>query len=150
VTKRVTIFPDVLDSRRPGKLQAQFSQVDIPKVWESGKPLRIRALVKNTGDTLWKARAADRKHPVGEVHLGVVAWYNASSEKPLENQGQLQMSRGFLNYDVAPGQEISITADIRTPDLPGEYIIEFDMVSELIQWFSDQGSQPFTKKIVLK
>ena len=151
VTKRVTIFPDVLDSRRPGKLQAQFIQADIPDVWESGKPLRIRVLVKNTGDTLWRARVADRKHPVGEVHLGVVDWQEVSSGKSLkESHPQLFLSRGFLSYDVAPGKEILITANIRTPEHSGEYIIEFDMVSELIQWFSAQGSQPLTKKIILR
>jgi hypothetical protein len=141
----------VLDSRRPGKLQAEFLQVDIPDVWERGKPLRIRALVKNTGDTLWKARVADRAHPVGEVHLGVFDWQDASSGKSLKTSyQQLFLSRGFLPYDVAPGEEVVITGEIRTPDLAGEFLVQLDMVSELIQWFSDQGSQAFTKKIVLK
>jgi len=150
-TKRITISPDVPDSLRPGKLQAQFIRVDIPDVCERGKPLPIRVLVKNTGDTLWKARVADRKHPVGEVHLGVVDWQEVSSGNSLkESHQQLFLSRGFLPYDVTPGEEVSISMDMRTPDLAGEYLIQLDMVSELIQWFSGQGSETLTKKIILR
>ncbi len=151
ITKQVIISSEALDSRHPGKLQAQFIQVDIPDVWESGKPLPIRILIKNTGDTLWKARVTDRKYPVGEVHLGVVDWQEVSSGNSLkETDQQLFLSRGFLPYDVAPGEEVVIKTEIKTPELVGEFLVQLDMVSELIQWFSEQGSQLFTKKIVLK
>ncbi len=147
----VTVSSDVPDSRRPGILRAQFLEADIPEVWERGKPMNIRISVKNTGDTIWKTWVADRKHPVGEVHLGVVDWQEVSAEKSLkDSHQQLFLLRGFLPYDVAPGEKIVITMEIKTPDLSGEYVIQFDMVSELIQWFSDQGSQPLTKKIILK
>ena len=150
-TKQITITPDVLDSRRPGKLQAEFLRVELPAAWERGKPLRVRASVKNSGDTLWKARAGTRKQPAGEVHLNVFDWQEAVSGKSLkESQPQLFQARGFLPYDVAPGEEVSLTMEMRTPDLAGEFLIQLDLISELIQWFSAQGSQPFQQKIILQ
>lgn len=150
VTKQITLSPDALDSRQPGKLLAEFLYIDIPEAWKPGKPLPVQVLVKNSGDTLWRARVADRQHPVGEVHLGVVGWYHAESGEPVENQERLNMSRGFLPYDVAPGQEINITTTINTPKIAGEYRVELDMVSELVQWFSEQGSQRIVKNITIQ
>ncbi len=123
----------------------------IPDVWEAGQSLPVQVVVKNTGDTIWKARVKDRKHPVGEVHLAVADWQElASGNSFKESQPQLLLSRGFLPYDVSPGDEVKIRTHIRTPEQPGEYLIHFDLVSELIQWFSQQESQQFTKKLILK
>ena len=151
ITKHVTLLPDVPDSRKPQKLQAQFLQVDIPDNWDRGKPLAVRILVKNTGDTLWKAWIKDREHPAGEVRLGVVDWYDVSSGEALIQERGLSLgSRGVLRYDVAPGQESLIITTIPIPDLVGEYIVEFDMVSEHIQWFSQSNSQTLRKQITLQ
>ncbi len=131
----VTLAPDVVDSRQPQRLQAEFIKIDHPNVWLAGRPLSVDILVRNTGDTIWKAHLANRQQPAGEVHLGVVAWLDAGSGSPLEGQGPLQVSRGFLPYDIAPGQEAVIRAELRTPDIAGDYRIELNLVSELIQWF---------------
>ncbi len=151
VTMEVTVSADVPDSRQPGRLRVQFLEADIPELWEQGKPLPLRILLKNTGDTIWKARVADRKHPAGEVRLGVVDWQKVSSGQSLqESHPQLFQLRGLLPYDVAPGEEVFISVQLKTPDLAGEYLIQLDMVSELIQWFANQGSKPFTANIALK
>lgn len=151
LTRRLTLIEHVADSRQPEKLQAEFLRVDLPEVWQAGKLLPVKALVKNSGNTLWKARVADRKQPVGEVHLGIRDWQDAVSKQSLQTtQPELFVSRGFLAYDVAPGQEIWVTATLKTPPQPGNYVVTLDLVSELIQWFSDQGSPRFSKNLILK
>jgi hypothetical protein len=131
----VTVTPVAVDSRHPDVLQAEFLKIESPDVWQAGQPLPVRIMVRNTGNTLWKAHIPNRQQPAGEVHLGVVAWHDAVSGVPFDDQRTLQGSRGFLPYDVGPGQEVSMKADIRTPDIPGTYTIELNLVSELIQWF---------------
>ena len=147
-TKKINVSSDIPDSRRPGQLRAEFLQVTMPEIWKAGKPLPVTVTVKNTGDTIWKARVNDRKHPAGEVHLAVADWQEIMSQTSLkDSHPQLFVSRGFLPYDVAPGEEVNITTDIRTPSVSGEYLICLNMVSELIQWFS---IQELTKHILLK
>jgi hypothetical protein len=143
----VSVTPDALDSRHPDVLQAEFLKIESPEVWQAGQPLSVRVFVRNTGNSLWKAHIPDRQQPTGEVHLGVTAWHDAVSDTLLENQGALQMSRGFLPYDVGPGQEVSMKADIRTPDIPGTYMIELNLVSELIQWFPQEA---VTVRVILQ
>jgi len=46
-----------------------------------------------------------------------------------------------LPRDVAPGQTISLEANFPAPEMPGTYIVEFDMVSEHLTWFEDTGSK---------
>jgi hypothetical protein len=140
-TKRVTLLPDMPDSRRPAKLQAEFLRVDAPAAANAGAPLPVRVWVKNTGDTLWLARVPDRRQPVGEVHLGVVGWYDASGA-PLPQQDGLGLSRGFLPHDVAPGQEVRLTVQLATPERAGAYQVELNLVSELIQWFPVSEGRP--------
>ena len=121
--------------------------MDVPDVWVAGEPLPIRTTVRNTGDTLWKSSVTDRQRPVGEVHLGVVEWQDSPSKRPLAEQGAHQVSRGFLPYDVGPGQECIIRTEIRTPAVPGTYIVELNLVSELIAWFD---SPPLVVHITLE
>ncbi|GAK55046.1 hypothetical protein U27_01877 [Candidatus Vecturithrix granuli] len=147
----VTVSAEIPDSRHPGKLLADFLKIELPDVGESGKLLPIRVIVRNSGDTLWKADVQNRTHPVGEVHLAVTDWRERTSGESLKvHFPQLLLSRGFLPYDVAPGEEVRIDMLLRTPEVAGEFEVELDMVSELIQWFSTSGSATMTQKITLK
>ncbi len=147
----VTLSTKIPDSRHPGKLLANFLKIELPDVWEAGKPLPVRVIVLNSGDTIWKADVQNRIRPVGEVHLAVTDWRQIPSEESLKAHfSQSFLSRGFLPHDVAPGEEVRIDMLLRTPQVTGEFEIEFDMVSELIQWFSASGSATMTQKITLK
>ena len=100
---------------------------------------------------LWLAGVFPALAQSPETEPVQVDWQELSSGKSLkESHPQLFMVRGFLSYDVAPGEEALISMTIKTPDVPGKYLIQFNMVSELIQWFSDQESQLFTTNIILK
>ncbi len=151
VNRHITLLPEIIDSRRPEKLQAEFLRIDIPDVWKAGTILPVRVLVKNSGNTLWKSRISDRKHPIGEVRLGIIEWQNtATGERLIQQRGLSLGARGLLTYDLAPGQETWITLDIPTPYEVGEFLIELDMVSEGIQWFSAPGSPSVAKTIQLQ
>jgi SAM-dependent methyltransferase len=42
---------------------------------------------------------------------------------------------------VEPNQQIVLDAIVRTPSVPGDYFLEFDLVQEFVAWFKDKGSQ---------
>ena len=147
----IALLSSRVDSRTPHILQVEFLWNDVPGEWSHGKPLPIQMLVKNSGDTLWKAAIENRALPRGEVRLAVVDWYDTSSGDALiKEKGMKLGARGLLRYDLPPGEEISIEMEIPTPDSVGEFLLELDMVSEHVGWFSPDRSQTFKKKIHLK
>jgi hypothetical protein len=95
-------------------------------------PLNIALRAKNTGTAIWLADAgADR----GTVRLGW-RWFKADQEI-------LGMSgRQPIQYDVFPGQSYVFQASISSPIDPGDYTLEMELVSELVTWFSSQGTTP--------
>ena len=46
---------------------------------------------------------------------------------------------------VAPGGELTLDLTIKVPSRPGQYQLEFDMVSDYLTWFEDAG---FTTPLV--
>jgi len=70
----------------------------------------------------------------GAVHLAShvlsaagdpLSWYHAGA---------------FLPHDVNPFETVEIEIAMLAPTEPGDYILEFDMISEHIAWFEDVGS----------
>jgi hypothetical protein len=43
---------------------------------------------------------------------------------------------------LAPGDEVTLFAELQLPAAPGDYHLMFDMVEEQICWFSERGSTP--------
>jgi hypothetical protein len=51
---------------------------------------------------------------------------------------------------VAPGETLTLDVAIWAPETPGEYELKLDMVDEHVTWFEDQGSRPFSQKLVVR
>jgi hypothetical protein len=98
----------------------------------------IPVKVKNNSKHVWPAES----HSVRRIALSY-HW--------LDKDGKVIIFDGIrtsLPYDVKPGEEVTLNASVKTPDKPGEYILEFDMVQERVSWFKDKGSK--TLKIDMK
>jgi SAM-dependent methyltransferase len=121
-------------SRHPGALACELHVVGLPTAAKRGGILRADARVTNLGDTLWLARPSARG---GYVTLGC---------KLLSPAGRLitdRAGRTCLPADVAPGATAGFPVAIELPaDLPpGEYLLQFDLVDELVCWFSDVSAE---------
>ncbi len=44
-------------------------------------------------------------------------------------------ARASLLFDLSPGQEMELPITVTAPREPGRYILELDMVQELVAWF---------------
>ena len=49
-------------------------------------------------------------------------------------------TRAAIPFDLAPGQEAPVRLEIRAPEVPGAYVLECDVVQELVSWFYTKGS----------
>ena len=116
-------------SRYPGTLRASIELPNMPTVLQRGRPAALRIQVTNAGDTLWLSQ---RRKLGGFVTFGC---------KLLKADGRLvsdTIGRTPLPHDVAPSARVDLSVALEIPESisPGIYTLSFDMVNELVCWFS--------------
>jgi hypothetical protein len=95
-------------------------------------PMRLALRATNTGKAVWLANAAGDK---GSVRLEW-RWFKGGREIPGT------AGRQPLPYAIFPEQTYAFHASIDAPSEPGDYLLDLGLVSELVTWFSVQGSEP--------
>jgi SAM-dependent methyltransferase len=133
-----------LTSRAPGVLRAQLHVDGIPARLVRGKTYRATARVTNLGDTRWLAMPSRLG---GFVTVGC---------KITNEAGRLvidTLGRTFFAADVLPGATVTVDVSMKLPKTlsPGAYELRFDLVDELICWFSDlPDNVPHTVRVVVE
>lgn len=126
--------PTATDSRHREGLTGQIRvSVDSLRV-KSGEPLKFSAVVTNNSPSIWLPRSAG----TGAVHLGCHV---------LDERGKL-LRHGYHWQALTPDEgrliypnEI-VEVEVNVPALPaGHYILELDLVSNDVCWFTFNGSQ---------
>jgi hypothetical protein len=122
-----------LDSRQRGGLSAEIKVELASQQTTEGVPFDAFVMVKNVGTSIWLPTSAPR----GPVHLGAHL---------LSAEGLL-ISRDYSRHNLTPGEGRpvlpgeTVTFNARVPPPPkGNYILEFDLVSEYVCWFENNGS----------
>jgi Glycosyl transferase family 2 len=133
--RAATVDPGVddLDARPPSPGWAAEVSVDMPSVGRAGEPVTVEAWARNTGTLRWDS-AAQGRWP----NLGLGYRLSTGGGTPLPDPGH----RGRVGHDVPPGGEERFIIPMQMPDSPGEYVLRWQMVSELEHWFDDLGSEP--------
>ncbi len=129
------------DSRNPGRLLAEIRPLDGTALRgraRSTAPLRVA--IRNAGDTLW---LHDAGAAGGTVALG----------GRLEDDGgacvQEEALRAGLPKDVAPGEEVSLHAEVTLPAALGRYRLRLDLVDEYVCWFALYDSTPVDLEVLV-
>jgi hypothetical protein len=129
ILQKGTAIPE---STKPNVLRARLKRREESRTKvQRGQLCTFRLEVENVGDTIW---LATRNNLGGFVTVGahlysadhaVLAWSYA---------------RGFLTSDMHPGNQQLVDITMVAPQETGIYIVEFDMVCEMISWFGECGS----------
>ena len=91
----------------------------------------IRLRIKNLGSESWPAIGTkDFRY---QVNVG---------NRWVANGVTSEDNRAVLKADLAPGAETEVTFIVNAPAVPGDYILEFDMVHEGVNWFKERGATP--------
>ncbi len=94
-------------------------------------PLNVR--IRNTGKALWLRSGPNQ----GAVHLSVKR-QTGFWKKQLVEHGRFALPT-TASGGCGPGEEVAFT--VQVPGLPkGQHTLVFDLVSEMVCWFSDLGS----------
>ncbi len=104
-----------------------------PVCCSSGSELTFELKVENSGLAPWSATGTGAEE-IGAVHLG------AHLLRKNEEEIEWDYGRAELPGDLQPGETVVVAITLRAPDIPGRYMVEFDMVAEHISWFEDYGS----------
>ncbi len=99
---------------------------------QAGQTLTVNISVQNAGSLTWVNRGSN------PFRLGF-QWYNAAGQM-VQFPSHLDF-RTPLPNDIPPGGTVTVTAQLRTPNTAGTYHLRWDMIHELITWFTTQGDQ---------
>jgi SpoIID/LytB domain protein len=116
-------------------LDAAYGKTTAPSSIIPGGEINVDVHVKNSGLAAWPAGGAN------PVRLGY-HWFDMDSRAVVWDG-----MRTLLPHDVAPGEEVTLTVDMRAPDADGAYALSWDMVQEGKGWFSG-GAVPMKQDVV--
>jgi LCP family protein required for cell wall assembly len=110
---------------------------DIPDSMGTNQMYISSLVIQNTGTTEW-VRGATQPFYIS-YH-----WLDFDTKKTVVFDGE----RSFLPYDlVKPGETVNIDVNILSPEEPGNYVLQIDMVHEGVTWFSYQGIPTLEKYV---
>jgi hypothetical protein len=131
------------DSRSVAYLAAKLSAGEGPVRCRAGELIQLKVRAENAGLARW-LREGEAGTDRGAVHL--VAHVLDAAGEPLS----WYHAGAYLPADVAPGESAEIEIALRAPEAPGEYLLEFDMVSEHLAWFEDLGSEVLRRTLLVE
>ena len=118
----------------PPEYLADYLNHNTPPVMLAGSTLTVYHTLQNIGTNPWL-------HAPGDGHLYRLGyhWYDAAGDpytQPPEEDHRTQ-----LPADVPFGGQVTLPdAQVTAPHEPGTYTLKWDMVHEMVTWFSEQGS----------
>lgn len=126
------------DSREREGLKAEIAVQLERTIVQRGESIRGTATVQNVGSVSWLPGSTAH----GGVNLGV--HLRSRDGRPIS----LDFARIRLESATPPGQTQHVEFALAPPD-PGEYLLEFDLVSEGVGWFEMNGSATVTRAITI-
>ncbi len=117
----------------PEGFQAQLSIKNQPATLKTYQVFKAAMVIKNNSPVNWpsqRGKDGDRNW----IRLAY-RWYDLSG-KPLNTP----IERTNLPHDLEPQQQVEVVAKVVPPEKQGEYLLEFDMVQEGVDWFKSEKS----------
>jgi len=101
---------------------------------EAGAVARVRLEVENTGTVAWRAG----------MGISIAYHWLDGRDNPIVWDGLRTLAP-----QLEPGAADMVELSVRAPIPPGGYRLAFDMVAENRAWFSELGSAPLTRDVVV-
>jgi hypothetical protein len=115
--------------------KASLTPSEPPSKMRAGEKQVVTVHVKNVSQAAWPADGA----PDGKFAVTLRdRWLSADGGKVVNDLD----GGASLPHDVAPGGEVDMPLRITAPKEKGDYVLEFDMVQEQVNFFRDKGSTP--------
>ncbi len=109
-----------------GQNSSQFISQSLPDNIQPGETFNISIVFKNTSNTSWTGSNL----------------YRLGSQSPMDNTFW-GVNRISLPNDVAPGEQVAITATLTAPVDEGLYNFQWQMVQDGVEWFGEKSTLIF-------
>ena len=116
--------------------RVEWGTPGVPCTMKAGAKVPVAVVVKNTGDQTWY-HVATTITGHGAVRLGARWWSQRDAKVPAVDYTQV---RGDLRANLAPGESAALTVEVTAPSTPGAYLLQLDLVEELVVWFENRGA----------
>jgi hypothetical protein len=107
-----------------------------PTTWwelEAGETRLLTVRATNASPTAWPALGLADGAP-DQCRIGLAyRWLTPDGREVVSRDS----NRTWLPHDVPPASSADVGVEVTTPDTPGSYDLEFDMVQEGVRWFTD-------------
>ncbi|TEU17640.1 MAG: DUF2079 domain-containing protein [Anaerolineales bacterium] len=135
-------------------------------------PINLEGELQVYGDGLFRAEFLAHGAPnalradqlyvvkVTVANRGTQSWVSKTTYFPVrlsyhwrDSEGKTVVWDGVRTdfpYPVRPGQTFTAGAILITPEQPGSYTLEWDLVQEEINWFAERGSFPLRVPVVVE
>ena len=114
----------------------QWSTPGVPCEMKAGSTVAVSVIARNVGDHVWRdIPSSDNGR--GAVRLGYRWWASGPGKLPVIDYS---LTRGDLRAPVPPGSSATLTIEVVAPAAPGSYLLQLDLVEELITWFENTGA----------
>ena len=124
----------------PGSaFRVQWGSADVPKKMTAGRSASVVVNMKNAGDAVWPDPKMGHAlgNGIGAVRLAYRWWHAGSPPTLLADYGH---GRADLAGPLAPGAAATLTIAVDPPSQPGSYLLQLELVQELVNWFEDRGA----------
>ncbi|MFZ5595893.1 MAG: methyltransferase domain-containing protein [Bacillota bacterium] len=110
--------------------RAEITVLEDNKTLKSGSEALLSVKIKNISDAIWPHLNGERAIRLGNH------WLNEAGDVVINDDGRVP-----LPLSLRPGKEVNVLLPVMAPDVPGNYILELDMVQEAVAWFKNRGSK---------
>lgn len=135
-----TVGNNILDSSNDLDLKHIIEVPIMDYRTKSNEPIDIEVIISNVGSTKWLHKDTS---DIGVVKLGMHLY---DSNKNLID---LDFVRSLFDEDMLPGQKVTKRVSVILP-YKGTFYLGVDLVSELVCWFENVGSEPKFIKVTVE
>jgi hypothetical protein len=118
--------------------RVKWGAPSVPCSLKPGVSVPVSVVVKNVSDQTWPdIPTSDQGKGRGAVRLVYRWWKSPGDKEPLIDYGA---PRGDLSGPVSPGGDATLTVTVEAPPQAGSYVLQLELVAELVHWFADRGA----------
>jgi LPS sulfotransferase NodH len=118
-----------------------ISDVDLPRELRAGERVIVQATARNTGTLAWSPTYA--QWPANLWPLLRLSYHLFAADGTFVGEGD----RTQLPRFVPSGGEVTFITEFPAPAAPGEYVVQWDMISENSCWFAACGSTVYRSSL---
>jgi hypothetical protein len=116
---------------------------------QAGRRMTVRVGVKNTGGATWPDRLTGHASGsgAGAVRMTYRWWRAGTNPSLVADYGS---DRADLAAPLAPGAATVLTIDVEPSADPGRYLLQFDLVQDVVTWFEAKGAATLKTQVTVQ